>query len=61
MALYYLPCLIRSDRYFITRLEPGERNEADFNFVINADDRVFTPLLTLEDPDGDSRLIVIGG
>ncbi|MGQ0740639.1 MAG: hypothetical protein ACT4OJ_16440 [Bacteroidota bacterium] len=51
MALYYLPCLIRSDRYFITRLEPGEKKEADFNFVIPADDRVFTPLLTIEDPD----------
>jgi len=50
MALYYLPCLIRSDRYFITRLEPGEKNEADFNFVINTDDRVFTPMLTIEDP-----------
>jgi hypothetical protein len=50
MALYYLPCLVRSDRYFITRLEPGKRTAADFNFVINADDRVLVPILTLEDP-----------
>ncbi len=51
MALYYLPCLIRSDRYFIARLEPGQREETDFNFVIGATDRILTPILTLEDPD----------
>lgn len=50
MALYYLPCLIRSDRYFITRLEPGCPDRTDFNFVAYAEDRVLTPLLTLEDP-----------
>lgn len=50
MALYYLPCLIRSDRYFVTRLEPGQKNEPDFNFVIGANDRILTALLTLEDP-----------
>lgn len=51
MTLYYLPCLIRSDRYFITRLEPGNKEQPDFNFVIAAHDRVFTPMLTIEDPD----------
>lgn len=51
MALYYLPCLIRSDRYFIARLEPGYREEPDYNFVVYAEDRVLTPLLTLEDPN----------
>jgi len=51
MALYYLPCLVRSDRYFITRLEPGDKREPDFNFVIGASDRILTPLITLEDPD----------
>lgn len=85
MALYYLPVLIRSDRYFVARLEqaftkeltgnsePGKvssldrytlgssnpisgmnpvANEqvVDFNFVIHAEDRVLTPLLTIEDP-----------
>lgn len=85
MALYYLPILIRSDRYFVTRLEhffskenmekndlgsvnewgryaPGKNNVkdaavpgsnqqiADFNFVVHAEDRVLTPLLTIEDP-----------
>src|SRR5690242_11932086 len=50
MALYYLPCLIRSDRFFITRLEAGKKQIPDFNFVINADDRVLVPLLTIEDP-----------
>ena len=49
MALYYLPCLIRSDRYFINRLEPGKQREPDFNFVISAEDRVLTPLLSFED------------
>ncbi len=51
MALYYLPCLIRSDRYFIARLEPGTDKRTDFNFVIYAEDRVPAPLLTIEDPD----------
>jgi hypothetical protein len=56
MALYYLPVLIRSDRYFVARLENNLRhpfsiiNEPDFNFVIHAEDRVLTPLLTIEDP-----------
>jgi hypothetical protein len=59
MALYYLPLLIRSDRHFVARLEHDapqsatdeKRNyEPDFNFVIHAEDRVLTPLLTIEDP-----------
>ena len=52
MALYYLPVLIRSDRYFVARLEHSARNvqETDFNFVVHAEDRVLTPLLTIEDP-----------
>ncbi len=58
MALYYLPVLIRSDRYFVARLERRIQqtlvgttlNETDFNFVIHAEDRVLTPLLTIEDP-----------
>lgn len=50
MALYYLPVLIRSDRYFVTRLEQGKCSETDFNFVVHAEDRVLTPLLTIEDP-----------
>ena len=54
MALYYLPLLIRSDRYFVARLESDKNNtnwhETDFNFVVNAEDRVLTPLLTIEDP-----------
>src|SRR4026209_478448 len=55
MALYYLPVLIRSDRYFVARLERSLRSsskfsEADFNFVVHAEDRVLTPLLTIEDP-----------
>ncbi len=54
MALYYLPVLIRSDRYFVAKLdsdaEPGFREETDFNFVAHADDRVLTPLITIEDP-----------
>lgn len=54
MALYYLPILIRSDRYFVAKLdsdaEPGFREEIDFNFVAHADDRVMTPLITIEDP-----------
>ena len=58
MALYYLPVLIRSDRYFVARLERRIQqslggttfNQTDFNFVIHAEDRVLTPLLTIEDP-----------
>ncbi len=54
MALYYLPLLIRSDRYFITKLDSdvvaGNREEIEFNFVAHADDRVMTPLITIEDP-----------
>ncbi len=52
MALYYLPVLIRSDRYFVTRLEHTKKSilETDFNFVVYAEDRVLTPLLTIEDP-----------
>lgn len=50
MALYYLPVLIRSDRYFVTRLEHNHEQQTDFNFVVFAEDRVLTPLLTIEDP-----------
>ena len=53
MALYYLPVLIRSDRYFVARLERSfsyNQKETDFNFVVHAEDRVLTPLLTIEDP-----------
>ena len=54
MALYYLPLLIRSDRYYIAKLDsdslPGNREETDFNFVIPADERVMIPIVTLEDP-----------
>ncbi|NOT51828.1 MAG: hypothetical protein HOP10_11195 [Chitinophagaceae bacterium] len=53
MALYYLPVLIRSDRYFVARLENEHgqtKAETDFNFVVHAEDRVLTPLLTIEDP-----------
>jgi len=53
MALYYLPVLIRSDRYFVARLENtpvSVQPETDFNFVVHAEDRVLTPLLTIEDP-----------
>lgn len=50
MALYYLPVLIRSDRYFVARLEHNSNAGTDFNFVIHAEDRVLTPLLTIEDP-----------
>ena len=58
MALYYLPVLIRSDRYFVARLERRIQqslggttfNQTDFNFVVHAEDRVLTPLLTIEDP-----------
>lgn len=54
MALYYLPVLIRSDRYFIARLDGDAEKDpnpaADFNFVVPADNRVLTPLLTIEDP-----------
>jgi hypothetical protein len=54
MALYYLPLLIRSDRYFVAKLESdsinGNREKTEFNFVVYADDRVHTPLITIEDP-----------
>ena len=52
MALYYLPILIRSDRYYITRLESANKRnrKPDFNFVVHAENRVLTPLLTIEDP-----------
>src|SRR5687767_7845031 len=53
MALYYLPVLIRSDRYFVARLEnhlQQMKAEVDYNFVVHAEDRVLTPLLTIEDP-----------
>src|SRR6185503_14686456 len=54
MALYYLPVLIRSDRYFVAKLEsdsiPGNRDHTEFNFVAYADDRVLAPLISLEDP-----------
>ncbi|MGZ8558775.1 MAG: hypothetical protein ACXWWC_10595, partial [Chitinophagaceae bacterium] len=54
MALYYLPLLIRSDRYFVAKLDndsvTGNREETEFNFVAYADDRVVTPLITIEDP-----------
>ena len=55
MTLYYLPLLIRSDRYFVARLEQvlkqvRDNNDPDFNFVVHAEDRVLTPLLTIEDP-----------
>jgi hypothetical protein len=52
MALYYFPVLIRSDRYFVARLEHTGAAfvPVDFNFVVHAEDRVLTPLLTIEDP-----------
>jgi hypothetical protein len=54
MALYYLPFLIRSDRYFVAKLESdtiaGNRERIEFNFVVHADDRVLAPLITIEDP-----------
>ncbi len=54
MALYYLPLLIRSDRFYIAKLDSdapdGNRQETDFNFVIPADERVMIPIITLEDP-----------
>jgi hypothetical protein len=52
MALYYLPVLIRSDRYFVARLEQANKSiqEIDFNFIVHAEDRVLMPLLTIEDP-----------
>lgn len=50
MALYYLPVLIRSDRYFVARLECNDSDETDFNFIVPAEDRVLTPLLSIEDP-----------
>jgi hypothetical protein len=55
MALYYFPFLIRSDRYFVAKLEsdtiPGNRDRTEFNFVVYADDRVLAPLISIEDPD----------
>ena len=53
MALFYVPLLIRSDRYFVAKLdadETGSIKETEYNFVIHADNRVLTPLLTIEDP-----------
>lgn len=53
MSLYYLPLLIRSDRYFIAKLDSDHlasaHAEPDFNFVIPADERVHIPIFTLED------------
>ncbi len=55
MTLYYLPLLIRSDRYFVAKLDndadTGNREELEYNFVANADDRVVTPLISFDDPD----------
>ena len=50
MALYYLPILIRSDRYFVAKLDAGNTQETEYNFVVHADERVLTPLITIEDP-----------
>ena len=54
MGLYYLPVLIRSDRYFVAKLEsdsiPGNREKTEFNFVTYVDDRVLAPLMSIEDP-----------
>ena len=57
MSLYYIPLLVRSDRYFVVGLEPGASRKStgpdwvpDFNFVIPSQDRVFTPLVTIEEP-----------
>jgi hypothetical protein len=54
MALYYLPLLIRSDRYFVAKLESdaiaGNRDKTEFNFVVHAGDRVPAPLISIEDP-----------
>jgi hypothetical protein len=58
MALYYIPLLVRSDRYFIARLDDAglrTEGELDFNFVAYADDRVLTPLISIEDP---SRVVL---
>jgi hypothetical protein len=53
--LYYLPLLVRSDRYFVARLESdaiqNNRENTEFNFVVHADDRVLAPMITIEDPD----------
>lgn len=54
MGLYYLPILIRSDRYFIAGLEKnetGNNKKTDYDFVIYSEDRVLAPILTIEDPD----------
>lgn len=54
MALYYVPLLIRSDRYFVTKLDrqtgDGMDVEAEFNFVIPSEDRILTPIITIEEP-----------
>ena len=54
MALYYLPLLVRSDRYFVAKLESdtilGNRETTAFNFVVYAEDRVVAPLISIEDP-----------
>lgn len=54
MSLYYLPLLVRSDRYFIAKLDSdhlaGTEPAIDFNFVIPAEERVHIPVFTLEDP-----------
>lgn len=54
MALYYLPLLIRSDRYFVAKLESdaiaGSRENTEFNFVVYAENRVLSPLISMEDP-----------
>lgn len=59
MSLFYLPLLIRSDRYFVAKLDDdrllGNREEVDFNFVIPAEDRVMIPVISLEDP---SRVLI---
>ena len=52
MSLFYFPLLIRNDRYYVARLDddsqPENREEIDFNFVIYAQDRTSTPLLSIE-------------
>ncbi len=55
MALYYVPVLIRSDRYFVAKLDEQDTAVADFNFVVPVDDRIVSPLLTIEDP---SRVVL---
>lgn len=52
--VYYLPLLVRSDRYFVAKLESEAIDKSSFapeyNFVVPADDRVLAPLITIEDP-----------